>query len=128
MSITGGNPEGVLRHIQQSGVAVKTMVLVAGTRAARKAEDLGADAVIAVGFEGGGHLGRDDIGTMVLVPRVVEAVKIPVLASGGVADGRGLAAALALGAEGVELGTRFIAVEENVAHQRYKEALVQAQE
>jgi enoyl-[acyl-carrier protein] reductase II len=104
------------------------MVLVAGTRAARKAEDLGADAVIAVGFEGGGHLGRDDIGTMVLVPRVVEAVKIPVLASGGVADGRGLAAALALGAEGVELGTRFIAVEENVAHQRYKEALVQAQE
>ncbi len=128
LTITGGNPEALLRRIQAHTPTPKTMVLVAGTRAARKAEDLGADAVIAVGFEGGGHLGRDDIGTMVLVPRVVEAVKIPVLASGGIADGRGLAAALALGAEGVELGTRFIAVEENVAHQRYKEALVQAQE
>src|SRR5215469_4079075 len=83
MSITGGNPEGVLRHIQQSGVAVKTLVLVAGVRAARKAEALGADAVIAVGYEGGGHLGRDDIGSMVLTPRIVESVRIPVLASGG---------------------------------------------
>jgi NAD(P)H-dependent flavin oxidoreductase YrpB (nitropropane dioxygenase family) len=128
LTITGGNPEALLRRIQAHKPTPHTMVLVAGTRAARKAEDLGADAVIAVGFEGGGHLGRDDIGTMVLVPRVVEAVKIPVLASGGIADGRGLVAALALGAEGVELGTRFVAVEENVAHQHYKEALVRAQE
>ncbi|HEU5369370.1 MAG TPA: nitronate monooxygenase [Ktedonobacterales bacterium] len=128
LTITGGNPEALLRRIQAHSPTPRTMVLVAGTRAARKAEDLGADAVIAVGFEGGGHLGRDDIGTMVLVPRVVEAVTIPVLASGGIADGRGLAAALALGAEGVELGTRFIAVQENVAHQHYKEALVRAQE
>ncbi|MGB8348634.1 MAG: nitronate monooxygenase [Ktedonobacteraceae bacterium] len=128
ISITGGNPEALLRRIQGSGVPVRTMVLVAGVRAARKAEALGADAVIAVGFEGGGHLGRDDIGSMVLIPRIVESVSIPVLASGGIADGRGLAAALALGAEGVELGTRFVAVRESNAHPNYQQALVQAQE
>jgi len=128
ISITGGNPEPLLRRIQQSGVPVRTMVLVAGVRAARKAESLGADAVIAVGFEGGGHLGRDDIGSMVLIPRIVESVSIPVLASGGIADGRGLAAALALGAEGIELGTRFVAVRESNAHPNYQQALVQAQE
>ncbi len=130
ISITAGNPEGVLRRIQQSGVQPqpKTMVLVAGTRAARKAQDLGADAVIAVGYEGGGHLGRDDLGTMVLVRRVIETVQIPVLASGGIIDGHGMAAALALGAEGVELGTRFVAVQESNAHQAYKDALVNASE
>ena len=128
ISITGGNPESLLRRIQQSGVPVRTMVLVAGVRAAKKAEALGADAVIAVGVEGGGHLGRDDIGTMVLVPRIAESVAIPVLASGGVADGRGLAASLALGAEGVELGTRFVAVRESNAHLNYQQALVEAKE
>ncbi|HEX9134048.1 MAG TPA: nitronate monooxygenase [Ktedonobacteraceae bacterium] len=128
ISVTGGNPEALLRRIQQSGVAVRTMVLVAGVRAARKAESLGADAVIAVGFEGGGHLGRDDIGTMVLTPRIVESVRIPVLASGGIADGRGFAAALALGAEGIELGTRFVAVRESNAHPNYQQALIEASE
>jgi NAD(P)H-dependent flavin oxidoreductase YrpB (nitropropane dioxygenase family) len=128
ITITGGNPESLLRRIQQSGVAVHTMVLVAGVRAARKAETLGADAVIAVGYEGGGHLGRDDIGSMVLTPRIVESVNIPVLASGGIADGRGMAAALALGAEGIELGTRFVAVKESNAHHNYQRAIVEAQE
>ncbi|GCF11056.1 2-nitropropane dioxygenase [Dictyobacter arantiisoli] len=128
ISITGGNPEKLLRAIQQSGVAVKTMVLVAGVRAAQKAEQLGAHAIIAVGFEGGGHLGRDDIGTTVLVPRILDSVKIPVLASGGFADGRGLAAALALGADGIELGTRFVAVRESNAHPTYQQALVEARE
>jgi len=128
ISITGGNPESLLRRIQRSGVQVRTMVLVAGVRAAQKAESLGADAVIAVGVEGGGHLGRDDIGTMVLVPRIIESVSIPVLASGGIADGRGLVASLALGAEGVELGTRFVAVRESNAHPNYQQALVEAKE
>ena len=128
ITLTGGNPESLLRRIQKSGVTVRTMVLVAGARAARKAEALGADAVIAVGFEGGGHLGRDDIGSMVLTPRIVESVKIPVLASGGIADGRGMAAALALGAEGIELGTRFIAVKESNAHHYYQQAIIEAQE
>lgn len=128
ITITGGNPESLLKRIQQSGVDVRTMVLVAGVRAARKAEALGADAVIAVGYEGGGHLGRDDIGSMVLTPRIVESVNIPVLASGGIADGRGMAAAMALGADGIELGTRFVAVKESNAHSNYQQAIVEAQE
>ena len=130
ITITAGNPEATLRRIQQSGVTAlpKTMVLVAGVRAARKAQDLGADAVIAVGYEGGGHLGRDDVSTLVLTPRILDSVTIPVLASGGMVDGRGLAAALALGAAGVELGTRFVAVQEGNAHPRYKDAIVAAQE
>ncbi len=128
ITITGGSPESLMRRIQQSGVKVRMMVLVAGVRAARKAEALGADAVIAVGHEGGGHLGRDDVGSMVLTPRIVESVKIPVLASGGIADGRGMAAAFALGAEGIELGTRFVAVKESNAHHHYQQAIVEAQE
>lgn len=126
VSVTGGNPEAALRRSEGHGV--RRLVLVAGVRAARKAEALGADAVIAVGQEGGGHLGRDDVGLVALLPRVVEAVGIPVLASGGIVDGYGLAAALALGAEGVEMGTRFVATVECRAHPRYKEAIVAARE
>jgi NADH:quinone reductase (non-electrogenic) len=82
-----------------------------------------------VGQEGGGHLGRDDIGTMVLIPQVVDAVSIPVIASGGIGDGRGLMAALSLGAEGIEMGTRFIATKECVhANDVYKNALVSGSE
>ena len=126
LSITGGNPEAALRRSELRGV--RRLVLVAGVRAGRKAESLGADAVIAVGQEGGGHLGRDDVGLVALLPRVVETVAIPVLASGAIVDGAGLAAALALGAEGVEMGTRFVATAECRAHPRYKEAIVQARE
>lgn len=126
LSITGGNPEAALRRSE--GPGVRRLVLVAGVRAARKAESLGADAVIAVGQEGGGHLGRDDVGLVALLPRVVEAVCIPVLASGAIVDGAGLAAALALGAEGVEMGTRFVATVECRAHERYKQAIVAARE
>ncbi|QQE75843.1 nitronate monooxygenase [Brevibacillus composti] len=127
ISVTGGNPEPLIRRTD--GLDVKKLVLVASVRQAQKAESIGADAVMAVGQEGGGHLGRDDIGTFVLIPRVVDSVQIPVLASGGIGDGRGIVAALALGAEGVEMGTRFIATEECVhAHPAYKEALVQASE
>ncbi|QDX95229.1 nitronate monooxygenase [Brevibacillus laterosporus] len=127
ISITGGNPEPLIRRTD--GYGMKRMVLVAAVRQAQKAEAIGADAVMAVGQEGGGHLGRDDIGTFVLIPRVVDSVNIPVLASGGIGDGRGLLAALALGAEGVEMGTRFIATQECVhAHAAYKQALIQATE
>ncbi|MFZ5814099.1 MAG: NAD(P)H-dependent flavin oxidoreductase [Bacillota bacterium] len=128
VSITGGNPEPYMKYIDARVSGVKKIILVAGVRAAQKAEALGADAVIAVGFDGGGHLGRDDIGTMALVPRVVDAVKIPVVASGGIMDGRGLVAALALGAEGIEMGTRFVAVQECVAHPAYKQLLLEAKE
>ena len=104
------------------------MVLVAGVRQAQKAEGLGASVIIAVGCEGGGHIGRDDTTTMVLVPRVAAAVSVPVVATGGIASGAGLAAALALGAEGIEMGTRFVATQECVAHANYKQALVAAKE
>ena len=129
-SFTAGNPEAMIKQIQASGLEneVRILVLVAGIRAAQKAESLGAHTVIAVGFEGGGHLGRDDIGTLVLVPRILDAVKIPVLASGGIGEARGLAAALAMGADGIEMGTRFVATQECIAHLNYKQALVTAQE
>jgi len=127
VSITGGNPEPLIRRLEPYNV--KKLVLVASVRQAQKAEAAGADAVMAVGQEGGGHLGRDDVGTMVLIPRVVDSVRIPVLASGGIGDGRGLLAALALGADGVEMGTRFIATQECVhAHQVYKESLLRGTE
>ncbi len=125
-SFTGGNPEFFFQQLR--GRDVCTLVLVAAVRQARKAEELGASAVIAVGFEGGGHIGRDDVGTMVLVPRVVDAVGIPVLASGGIGDARGLVAALGLGAEGIEMGTRFVATQECPAHPAYQDALCRASE
>lgn len=125
-SFTAGNPEPYLRRLDGTGVL--TLVLVAGVRQAQKVEQLGGSAVIAVGYEGGGHLGRDDVGTIVLVPRVLESVRIPVLASGGIGEGRGFAAALAMGADGIEMGTRFVATQECIAHDAYKQALVAARE
>lgn len=126
-TITGGNPKLVFDLLE--GTDVKKLVLVASKRQAEKAEELGADAVMVVGQEGGGHLGRDDVGTMVLVPQVVDAVSIPVIASGGIGDGRGLMAALSLGAEGIEMGTRFIATKECIhASEAYKQALINGTE
>ncbi|WP_404432738.1 NAD(P)H-dependent flavin oxidoreductase [Sutcliffiella horikoshii] len=123
ISMTGGNPSPIFKRLE--GSECKKLVLVAARRQAEKAEELGADAVMVVGQEGGGHLGKNDLGTMVLVPKVVDALSIPVIASGGIGDGRGLMAALALGAEGIEMGTRFIATKECMhAHPVYKERLV----
>ncbi|PFA68894.1 2-nitropropane dioxygenase [Bacillus sp. AFS015802] len=127
VSVTGGNPTPLFQQLQ--GKDIVKLVLVASKRQAEKAEELGADAVMVVGQEGGGHLGKDDIGTFVLIPRVVDAVSIPVIASGGVGDGRGLMAALSFGAEGVEMGTRFIATEECIhASEVYKRALIEGEE
>lgn len=127
VSITGGNPAEILQILSATEIA--TLVLVSSRRQAQKAEQLGASAVIAVGHEGGGHLGRDGVGTMVLVPRVVDAVQIPVVAAGGIGDGRGWMAAQALGAEGILMGTRFIATQEcTAAAASYQLALVQSSE
>ncbi|WP_313801473.1 nitronate monooxygenase [Cytobacillus sp.] len=127
ISMTGGNPTPIFEQLK--GVNVKKLVLVAAKRQAVKAEELGADAVMVVGQEGGGHLGRDDIGSIVLIPQVVDAVSIPVIASGGIGDGRGLLAALCLGAEGIEMGTRFVATKECVhASELYKTRLVEGSE
>src|SRR5699024_5308203 len=127
MYITGGNPTPYFELLK--GTDVKALVLVAAKRQAIKAEELGATAVMVVGQEGGGHLGRDDVGTMVLTPQVVDAVSIPVIASGGIGDGRGWMAAHALGAEGIEMGTRFIATKECVhASEAYIQALLNSDE
>ncbi|HEY2421796.1 MAG TPA: nitronate monooxygenase family protein [Neobacillus sp.] len=127
VSMTGGNPAPIIEQLK--GTTIKKLVLVAARRQAVKAEELGADAVMVVGQEGGGHLGRDDVGTTVLIPQVVDAVSIPVIASGGIGDGRGLMAALSLGADGIEMGTRFIATKECVhANEVYKKRLVEGSE
>lgn len=127
VTMTGGNPAPIFEQLK--GTSIKKLVLVAAVRQAVKAESLGADAVMVVGQEGGGHLGRDDVGTQVLIRKVVQSVSVPVIASGGIADGYGIMSALALGAEGVEMGTRFIATKECVhASESYKEAILQATE
>ncbi|HEY6082699.1 MAG TPA: nitronate monooxygenase, partial [Chitinophagaceae bacterium] len=95
---------------------------------ARKSEEAGVDAVVAEGFEAGGHNGREETTTMVLVPAVKEAVKIPVIAAGGISSGRAMLAAFALGAEGVQIGTRFVATPEASSHDNFKQAVVHASE
>jgi nitronate monooxygenase len=93
-----------------------------------KAEKIGCDVVSIDGFEAGGHPGEDDVTSLILIPVTVDALNIPVIASGGFGDGRGLAAALALGADGMNMGTRFVATEEAAIHRNVKEALVKAGE
>lgn len=127
VSITGGNPAEMLRALERE--SIHTLVLVSSRRQAQKAEQLGASAVMAVGHEGGGHLGRDGVGTMVLVPSIADTIRIPVIAAGGIGDGRGWMAALALGAEGIVMGTRFVATQEcAAASASYKQALVNRSE
>ncbi|XKH51900.1 nitronate monooxygenase family protein [Chryseomicrobium palamuruense] len=127
VTMTGGNPAPLFDMLRD--VPVKKLVLVAAVRQAAKAQELGADAVMVVGQEGGGHLGRDDVSTQILIRKVTDSVHIPVIASGGIADGYGIMSALALGAEGVEMGTRFIATKECVhASETYKQAILAAGE
>ncbi len=119
-----GNPAQIIPRAHAAGM--KVMSLVGTSRQAQKVEASGVDAVIASGNEGGGHVGR--VGTLPLVAKVVDSVKIPVLAAGGISDGRGLVAALALGAQGVWMGTRFIATEEARGHINYKQKIVDIDE
>ncbi len=121
---SAGNPAKFTERLKAEGATV--VHVIANVRFARKAEAAGVDAVVAEGFEAGGHNGLDEITTLVLVPQVVDAVNIPVIAAGGIADGRGMCAALALGAAGVQIGTRFAASEESSAHPKYKQAIVEA--
>jgi len=119
-----GSPEAYVSRFKQAGI--KVMAVVADASMARRMEKAGVDAVIAEGTEAAGEVG--EMTTMVLVPRVVDSVSIPVVAAGGIGDGRGLAAALALGAQGVQVGTRFVCSEECIAHPQYKERIIQAQD
>jgi len=119
-----GNPGPYITPLKDAGVTV--IPVVASAALARRLERRGARAVIAEGEESGGHIGS--VSTMALVPQVVDSVSIPVIAAGGFGDGRGLAAALALGAAGIQMGTRFICTDECVAHHNYKNAILRAGE
>jgi enoyl-[acyl-carrier protein] reductase II len=119
-----GNPGKHLPRLKEAGV--KVIPVVASVALAKRLERTGVDALIAEGMECGGHIG--EITTMALVPQIVDAVKIPVIAAGGIADGRGLVAALALGACGVQMGTRFICATECSVHPNYKEAIIKAKD
>ncbi|NQU07456.1 MAG: nitronate monooxygenase [Candidatus Abyssubacteria bacterium] len=123
---SGRNPEPLVAALKEGGV--KIFHKVPAVRFARKAESVGADAVTIVGFECGGHPGMDDVTSMILIPRAADNIDIPVIAGGGIADARGFMAALALGAEAVVMGTRFLATKECPAHANFKEWLVEAQE
>lgn len=123
---SGRSPEPYVGALHQAGV--KVIHKVPAVRYAKKAQALGADAVTIVGFECGGHPGMDDVTTLILVPRAAESLSIPVIAGGGIADARGLVAALALGAEGVVVGTRFVATRECIAHPHFKKWMLEAQE
>lgn len=117
------------RHIEKFKQAKCTVVhVVANVKQALKAEEVGCDAIVAEGFEAGGHNGLDEITTLALIPQVADAVRIPVIAAGGIADGRGMLAAMALGADAVQVGTRFAATIESSAHDVYKNKIVEAKD
>ncbi len=119
-----GNPGKYMDALKNIGT--KVIPVVPSVALAQRVERFGADAVIVEGTEAGGHIG--ELTTMVLVPQVVDAVKIPVIAAGGIADGRGVVAAFALGAEGVQIGTRFVCSTECTAHDKYKEVILKAKD
>jgi enoyl-[acyl-carrier protein] reductase II len=119
-----GNPAPYVKRFKDAGI--KVIPVVSAVALAKRLERSGVDAVIAEGLESGGHVG--EITSMVLIPQITDAVKIPVIAAGGIADGRGIAAAFALGAEAVQMGTRFILAKECHAHQNYKQAVLKARD
>jgi enoyl-[acyl-carrier protein] reductase II len=123
---SAGNPVTWTKQLKEQNITV--VHVVSSSRFAKKAEDAGCDAVVAEGFEAGGHNGREETTTMVLVPIVCETVKIPVIAAGGIATGRQMLAAMVLGAEGVQIGSRFAASEESSLHINFKNAIVGAKE
>ena len=123
---SAGNPKTWTGQFKEKGI--KVVHVVSSSKFALKAQEAGCDAVVAEGFEAGGHNGREETTTMVLVPAVRAAVQIPVIAAGGIATGRQMLAAMVLGAEGVQMGTRFVASEEASSHVNFKQAVVHAAE
>lgn len=123
---SAGNPATWTARLKEKGITV--VHVTSSVKFALKAEAAGVDAVVAEGFEAGGHNGREETTTMVLVPMVADSVRIPVIAAGGIADGRGMAAAMCLGAEGVQIGSRFVCAEESSAHPAFKQCVLNANE
>ena len=123
---SAGNPKTWTSMLRENGVTV--VHVVSSSKFAKKSEDAGCDAVVAEGFEAGGHNGREETTTMVLIPAVKEAVKIPVIAAGGIVTGRQMLAAMVLGAEAVQMGSRFVASEEASSHMNFKKAVLDMEE
>lgn len=123
---SAGNPKTWTKKLQEHGI--KVVHVVSSVKFAKKAEEAGVDAVVAEGFEAGGHNGRDETTTFCLIPMVRAAVDIPLIAAGGIGTGHGILAAMNLGADGVQIGSRFVASEESSAHANFKETVVKAQE
>ena len=123
---SAGNPKTWTAWLQNKGITV--VHVVSSLKFALKAQDAGVDAVVAEGFEAGGHNGRDETTTLALIPMVREHIKIPLIAAGGVATGRAMLACMVLGADGVQIGSRFVASEESSAHIAFKETVINAKE
>ena len=123
---SAGNPKRWTSFLKENGI--KVVHVVSSRKFALKSQEAGVDAVVAEGFEAGGHNGRDETTTLCLIPDVVDAVDIPVIAAGGIGSGRAMLAAMVLGAEGVQIGSRFVASKESSAHQKFKQKVVDAGE
>lgn len=123
---SAGNPKTWTKHLQSHGI--KVVHVVSSVKFALKAQEAGVDAVVAEGFEAGGHNGRDETTTMCLIPMVAKAIKIPLIAAGGIGTGRGMLAAMNLGADAVQIGSRFVATPESSAHLNFKERVTNSNE
>lgn len=123
---SAGNPATWTSTLKEKGITV--VHVIANTKFARKAAESGVDALVAEGFEAGGHNGREETTTLCLIPQIRDAVDLPLMAAGGIADGRAMLACFALGAEGVQIGSRFVATEESSAHDAFKKTVIQAKE
>lgn len=123
---SAGNPKTWTEILKKEGITV--VHVVSSAKFARKSEEAGVDAVVAEGFEAGGHNGREETTTLVLLPLVKAAINVPLIAAGGIASGQSMAAAFALGADGVQVGSRFVATPESSAHPAFKDQVVKAQE
>ncbi|RYH72461.1 nitronate monooxygenase [Flavobacteriaceae bacterium 144Ye] len=123
---SAGNPKTWTSWLQERGITV--VHVVSSVKFALKAQDAGVDAIVAEGFEAGGHNGRDETTTLTLIPMVKEQLQIPLIAAGGIATGKAMLAAMVLGADGVQIGTRFVASEESSAHAAFKNVVVDAKE
>jgi len=123
---SAGNPKTWTAHLKQQGITV--VHVVSAVKFALKCQEAGVDAIVAEGFEAGGHNGREETTTLVLIPAVCKAVNLPVIAAGGISNGKQMAAAMALGAQAVQIGSRFVATPESSAHQNFKDAVLKAGE
>lgn len=123
---SAGNPKTWTTHLKEHGIIV--VHVVSSVKFALKAQEAGVDAVVAEGFEAGGHNGRDETTTMCLIPMVAEQITIPLIAAGGIGTGRGMLAAMNLGADAVQIGSRFVTTPESSAHQNFKQVIVDAKE